>query len=186
MIIDTPRTRLRSWRLADRRAFAVLSADPEVMRGLGGPMDRVSSDAKLDRYIGAFERAGYCRWAIETRDGRFLGYAGLMPLSGGHPLAPGVDIGWCLTRGAWGRGYATEAAGAAMRDGFSRLALDQIVAYTAPDNRRSRAVMERLGMRRDPARDFTTRHYGPGVWRGFVWVARADANRADTGPGVIE
>lgn len=144
------------------------------MRDLGGPMDRPASDAKLDRYVAAFERDGFCRWAVETEAGGFLGYVGLTVLSNDHPLAPGVDIGWRLVRHAWGKGYATEAAGAALRDGFERLALDKIVAFTSPDNQRSQAVMERLGMRRDPARDFTTRFYGPNARRGLVWLARAE------------
>ena len=59
-----------------------------------------------------------------------------------------------LDRPFWGQGYATEAAAAALEDGFGRLGLDEIVAYTTPVNHRSRAVMARLGMSRDPDEDF--------------------------------
>lgn len=171
MILTTPRLRLRPWREEDRAAFAALAADPEVMRDLGGPLDRARSDAKLDRYRAAFDRHGFCRWAVETLSDEFLGYAGIMPLGPDHPVGPSVEIGWRLMRRAWGHGYATEAAGAALRDGFGRLGLAEILAYTAPANLRSQAVMARLDLRRDSSRDFTATYDGA-VWHGLVWVGR--------------
>jgi RimJ/RimL family protein N-acetyltransferase len=172
MVIDTPRTRLRPWRDADREAFAAMNAHPEVMLDLGGPMSRAESDAKLDRYVATFNRCGVCRLAVESRDGDFLGYAGVMPSREDHPLGPHFDIGWRLTRSAWSRGYATEVARAALHDAFTRVGLKEVLSYTAPDNRRSQRVMERLGMHRDPARDFTMDHDGGGAWHGLVWVTR--------------
>jgi RimJ/RimL family protein N-acetyltransferase len=65
-----------------------------------------------------------------------------------------VEVGWRLARAHWGRGYATEAARATVADGFERLGLAEIVSFTTPANLRSRAVMEKLGMRRDAADDF--------------------------------
>lgn len=176
MILTTPRLRLRPWREDDRDAFAALAADPEVMRDLGGPLDRARSDAKLDRYRAAFDRHGFCRWAVGSLADEFLGYAGIMPLGPDHPLGPGVEIGWRLMRRAWGHGYATEAAAAALADGFGRLGLAEILAYTAPDNLRSQAVMARLGLWRDPSRDFTAIYDGV-AWRGLVWVARPSTGR---------
>jgi RimJ/RimL family protein N-acetyltransferase len=172
MVIDTPRTRLRCWREADREAFAALHAHPEVMRDVGGPISRAASDAKLDRYAAAFNAYGFCRWAVESRDGRFLGYAGVMPSPAGHPLGPHFDIGWRLVRSAWGHGYATEAARAALDDVFTRVRLEEVVAYTGPDNLRSQAVMDRLRLRRDPTRDFTADYPGVGAWQGLVWMAQ--------------
>ena len=98
-----------------------------------------------------------------------------MPARPNHPLGPHVSIGWRLTRSAWGYGYATEAASAALRDGFARCGLTEVLAYTAPENRRSQAVMARLGLVRDPSRDFSWEE-GARTWHGLVWVAQAPAS----------
>ena len=94
-----------------------------------------------------------------------------------HPLGLHVQIGWRLMRHAWGFGYATEAAQAALSDAFVRIGLDAVVAYTAADNLRSQAVMTRLQMRRDPSRDFTTDYAAIKGWRGLVWEARRGGQR---------
>lgn len=171
-MIDTPRLRLRPWRESDKPAFARLCADPEVMADLGGVIDRAASDAKLERYAAAYDRVGFGRLAIESREGEFMGYCGVMPSQTAHPLGDHVEIGWRLMRAAWGGGYASEAARAALSDAFVRACLDEVLAYTGPDNIRSQAVMARLGLRRDAARDFTASYDGSPDWRGLVWVAR--------------
>jgi RimJ/RimL family protein N-acetyltransferase len=173
MSIDTTRLHLRSWREADREQFAALHADPEVMLDYGGPIGRAASDAKFDRYVAAFQRYGLCRWAIEHRSGEFLGYAGIMPGPEEHPIGLHYEIGWRLLRAVWGQGFATEAARAALEDGLTRVGLREVVAYTSAENLRSRSVMERLGMQRDPSRDFTATYDGLGNWRGLVWSVRA-------------
>jgi RimJ/RimL family protein N-acetyltransferase len=174
MVIDTPRTRLRCWGQTDRAAFAAMHADPEVMRDYGGPISRRESDAKLDRYAATYRQHGFCRWAVEGQEGAFLGYAGIMPSRPGHPLGPHFEIGWRLVRHAWGHGYATEAARAALDDAFIRVRLAEVIAYTSFENLRSQAVMDRLQLHRDPSRDFTADYGSIKGWRGLVWVARAD------------
>jgi RimJ/RimL family protein N-acetyltransferase len=171
VIIETARLRLRCWRRADQETFAEMNADPEVMLDLGGPICRADSDAKLDRYAAAFHEHGFCRWAVDSRGGDFLGYAGVMPSGPDHPLGPHFEIGWRLMRNAWGHGYATEAARAALNDAFGRVGLREVVAYTAPDNLRSQAVMDRLRLLRVPSRDFTADYGGGRAWSGLVWVA---------------
>ena len=147
-----------------------MNADPVVMADLGGPLDRSASDEKLKRYMQAYSDRGYGRWAVENREGEFLGYVGIMHVTEWHPLGAHDEIGWRFRRAAWGHGYATEAARAALQDGFERVGLEKIITYTASDNRRSQAVMTRLGLRRDPSLDFIA-EYDPGSrWTGLVWV----------------
>jgi RimJ/RimL family protein N-acetyltransferase len=171
VVIYSDRLRLRNWQDSDRDAFAALNAAPEVTQDLGGPLDRTDSDAKFDRYMAAFDRHGFCRWALEDSNGQFLGYTGVMPSRPGHPLGPHADIGWRLKRSAWGRGYATEAARASLRDVFERALLKEVLAYTSADNIRSRAVIERLKLQRTASLDYSE-PLGAGMWRGLVWVAR--------------
>jgi RimJ/RimL family protein N-acetyltransferase len=172
-MIATPRLRLQRWRDGHREPFAAMHADREVMFDLGGPIDRAASDAKLDRYASWFERHGFSRWAVEDDRGHFLGYAGVCPrLEPDHPLGPHIEIGWRFVRAAWGFGYATEAARAALDDVFARFKCPEILSYTAPENRRSRSVMERLGLQRDANRDFTVEQDGAEPWSGLVWLAR--------------
>jgi RimJ/RimL family protein N-acetyltransferase len=173
-VIRTERLRLRNWRESDRDAFARLNAAPEVTQDLGGPLDRTESDAKFDRYVAAFERHGFCRWALEDLSGRLLGYAGVMPSRHGHPLGPHADIGWRLVHAAWGRGYATEAAKASLHDAFERVRLKEVLAYTSADNVRSRAVIQRLKLQRAASLDYSE-PLGAGMWRGLVWIARPEA-----------
>jgi RimJ/RimL family protein N-acetyltransferase len=170
-VILSDRLRLRGWRDSDRDVFAALNADPDVSRDLGGPLDRAESDAKLDHYMAAFEHDGFCRWLVEDLNEQFLGYAGVMPSRSGHPLGHHFDIGWRLVRPAWGRGYATEAAKASLRDAFERVQLKEVLAYTSADNVRSQAVIKRLNMQRAASRDYSE-PVGKGTWRGLVWIAR--------------
>lgn len=154
-MIETERLVLRLWRDEDLLPFAQMCADEEVMRWLGGVLTKEDAQAYMDRASDAYARLGMARFAIERKaDGAFLGACGLMPSHPRLPLPPFIDIGWRLSRLAWGKGYATEAANAVMRDGFDRLELAEIVAITARINLRSRAVMQRLGMARDAASDF--------------------------------
>jgi RimJ/RimL family protein N-acetyltransferase len=172
MVINTPRTRLRCWEQTDGDAFAAMHADPEVMDDYGGPISRAESGAKLDRYAAAYRQHGFCRWAVEDKEGGFLGYAGIMPSRPDHPLGSHFEIGWRLVRHAWGCGYATEAAQAALDDVFIRAGLAEVIAYTSADNLRSQAVMNRLQLRRDLSRDFTADYDSIKGWRGLVWVAQ--------------
>lgn len=149
-----------------------MHADPEVMHDLGGPISQAESDAKFDRYDVAYMQHGLARWAVETHDRTFLGYTGVMPRSSSdHPLGPHVEIGWRFTRNAWGQGYATESARAALDNVFQNTELEEVLSYTGVDNLRSQAVMARLNLQRDAARDFTAEYEDVGAWRGLVWVA---------------
>ena len=172
-MIETARLILRPWRKADREPWAAINTNPEVSYWLGG-LDRAKSDAAVDRYVEQFQTAGFCRWALERRqDGALIGSTGIMPAR--NFVGEGAfEIGWRLARAAWGFGYATEAARAALADSFSRAGLEEIIAYTAKINARSQAVMERINMVRDPARDFehTVLAKGDPLRPHVVYVAR--------------
>lgn len=157
MILNAERVVLRSWSAQDREPLAAMLADPEVMHDYPLPLTRSESDAKLDRYQGALEQLGYGRMAVVGREsGEFLGYVGIMPVPPQHSaVGNGVEIGWRLVRRAWGQGIATEAAAAALKDGFERHRFPEVLSYTSPTNLRSQAVMKRLGLERRPERDFS-------------------------------
>lgn len=154
-MVRTDRLLLRSWRPADRQPFARMNADPEVMEFFVAPLSREESDAFVDRIEAGFAEHGFGVWAVEeTSTGAFIGFAGLLHQTFEASFTPAFEIGYRLARQAWGQGYATEAARAAVSFGFERAGLDEIVSMTAVGNLRSRAVMHRLGMTHDPADDF--------------------------------
>jgi RimJ/RimL family protein N-acetyltransferase len=149
------RTLLRRWREEDREAFAAMNADARVMEFFRSPLNRAESDAMVDRIEKHFGEHGFGLWAIAIPDGApFIGFAGLSVARFSAPFTPRVEVGWRLAFAHWGHGYATEAARLALGYGFGTLGLAEIVSFTSVTNHRSRAVMERLGMRRDPAEDF--------------------------------
>jgi ribosomal-protein-alanine N-acetyltransferase len=132
-----------------------MNADPEVMEFFPRVLTRGESDGLVERIEAGFERDGFGLWAVEVREtGEFVGFAGLNRVGFEAPFTPAVEVGWRLARAAWGNGYATEAGRAALAFGFERVGLAEIVSFTTVANHRSRAVMERLGMTRDPAEDF--------------------------------
>jgi RimJ/RimL family protein N-acetyltransferase len=149
-----------------------MQRDPDVMADLGGPSDENVSREKFERYSDAWKVNGISRWAVvDQPSGNFLGYAGVMfRADAEHPLGSHYEIGWRFCRNAWGRGLATESARQALGHAWSTINATEIVSYTAPDNIRSQNVMQRLGLRRDPDRDFTAR-YPKGDWTGLMWVA---------------
>lgn len=154
-MLETERLILRRWRSGDREPWAAMNADPEVMGYYERRLTVAESDARIERLEQHFDDHGFGEYAVERRaDGVFLGMVGLATLEAPIPLAPGVEAGWQLARHAWGQGYATEAARAAMDDGFARLGLKEIVAFTATTNLPSQAVMDRIGMTRRPDLDF--------------------------------
>jgi len=170
-MIETPRIRLHRWDDRHREAFAAMHADSEVMADYGEPFNRSESGEKFERYVAAQRDHGVSRWAVEDLDAAFLGYAGVMPrLSKDHPLGAHFEVGWRFVRPAWGRGYATESARAALRHAVQQVGLSEILSYTSPDNARSQAVMARLDLVRDPTRDFMTQTRSGKPWQGLVWV----------------
>ena len=161
----TERLLMRRWRDGDRPAFAAMNADPAVMEYFPSTRDRRESDAVVDRIEAHFDARGFGLWAVEIPGlVPFIGFVGLWTPSFEAHFTPAVEVGWRLAREHWGRGYATEAAEAAVAVGFDALGLEEIVAFTVPANFRSRRVMEHLGMTHDAADDFDH----PGITEGHA------------------
>jgi RimJ/RimL family protein N-acetyltransferase len=161
--LTTPRLRLRHWQPGDQAPLAALHADPLAMQFLPRTL---TADESRDFAAGA-ERAlaarGFGLWALElTGSGEFLGCAGLNEPSFAAHFVPCMEVLWRLLPRHWGHGYATEAARACIDFAFGELGRDEVVAFTVPANARSRAVMERLGMRHASAEDFDHPRLPPG------------------------
>ncbi|MDH5207216.1 MAG: GNAT family N-acetyltransferase [Burkholderiaceae bacterium] len=155
------RVTLRQWRNADHAAFAQLNADPVAMEFFPSTLSPEESDAMVQRCHDAIAERGWGFWCLEI-GGACAGFTGLNVPTFEAPFMPGVEIGWRLHPRYWGHGYATEAARLALDYGFGALRLQEIVSFTAVGNVRSRAVMERIGMRHDAAGDFDHPRLPPG------------------------
>jgi RimJ/RimL family protein N-acetyltransferase len=131
-----------------------MNADAEVREHFPNVLTREQSEASTARFQADLDRRGWGWWALEVKaTGEFIGFTGLDPVEEGMPFT-GVEADWRLARPAWGHGYASEAARAAVSFGFERLGLAEILAVTTAANLRSQAVMRRIDMTRDPADDF--------------------------------
>ena len=151
----TARLALRRFRPADRRPFAALNADPEVVRFIsnGRPLTRAESDTLLDAIEAHWDQHGFGLWCAAPREDpdACLGFVGLAVPSFLPAVMPAVEVGWRLARPAWGRGLATEGARAALDHAFGALRLESVISVIDPDNERSVRVAEKLGMRRGAA-----------------------------------
>ena len=146
---------IRNWSSADLGPFAAMNADPKVMAYFPAKLSRSESDAMVERIKADMRVNGFGFWAVEERSsGDFIGLVGLSRPRFNTDFTPCVEIGWRLTRESWGRGYATEAASKALDIGFAEHELSEIVSFTVPQNRRSRRVMEKLGMTHHSTDDF--------------------------------
>lgn len=155
MILETERLILRPWTQEDKKPFAAMNADAEVMRFFPSTVSEEQSNASVDRFIQHQADYSFCFWAAELKsDGRFVGFVGLQHVPDALECAPAVEIGWRLARNTWGQGLAPEGARAALRYGFNVLKLDEIVSLAPKLNKPSLRVMEKIGMTSNPAEDF--------------------------------
>ena len=156
-VIETSRLLLREWRESDKAPYAALNGDPVVMEHFPSTLTPEQSDEMVDRMRATWDARGYGLWAVEVKaDGRFIGFIGLSSPGWDAHFTPAVEVGWRLAKEAWGYGYAPEGARAALDYGFTNVDLprDEIVSFTTVGNAKSRRVMEKIGLTRDPADDF--------------------------------
>lgn len=141
--LSTERLTLRPLAPADAEAYAAVRFHPEVARWLppasADPVEAVR--ATIERFAAGWRQRRYAPWGV-FREGRLIGHGGLNYV----PEFDQTEVLWALHPDAWGRGYATELARAALGYGFDVLGLDLIFAITLPDNLASQAVMKRLGL----------------------------------------
>ncbi|HYB91722.1 MAG TPA: GNAT family N-acetyltransferase [Candidatus Binataceae bacterium] len=126
--------------------IARLYADARVMATLGGVMSEEQARERLAAMVEHWKQHGYGVWTLHTReDGRFAGRAGLRDVQ--IDGSAETELLYALRPEFWGKGIATEIARAVVRIAFDRLRIATLIAYTLPDNRASRRVMEKAGFR---------------------------------------
>ncbi|HYI48851.1 MAG TPA: GNAT family N-acetyltransferase [Allosphingosinicella sp.] len=166
--LETPRLTLRGWRPEDLAPYAAMMADPETARFItrkGLPYSEGQTWAEMALLVGHWQLLGHGMFVVEERaTGAFLGRVG--PLR--PPGYPGFEIAWGLAPAARGKGYATEAARAAIDWSFSRFPLDRIISLIHPRNTASRRVATRLGERR------TAGQFAPFQDLCDIWELRRD------------
>jgi RimJ/RimL family protein N-acetyltransferase len=147
--VNTARLQLRRFRNDDLDALAAVFAKPEVWRfPYGRGLSRSETEAFLNAQIASWESDRFGCWlAIERQTGATIGYLGLSIPTFLPEILPAVEVGWRLDPDAWGRGYATEGAAAALEQGFRHLGLREICSLPQTGNPASSRVCERLGMR---------------------------------------
>lgn len=144
---ETDRIQLRQWKTRDYADFAAMSNDPKVMEFFPKTLNREESDAIVEKCKSLISQNGWGVWAAELKATKeFIGIIGLHVPTAKLPSSPCVEILWRLATPYWGRGYATEAAWAALEVGFETLELEEIVSFAVVDNVASRGVMERIQM----------------------------------------
>ena len=156
MIFETARLLIRPWSADEAEAVFAIYRDPLVTRFLGNSTTQLNLDdsrAWLERIAArnATAAGGLGMWAVEVKaTGVPIGSIGLGPLDGG----PEIEIGYHLGRDAWGRGYATELAQAALHYGFTTLGLQRIIGVTFPENVASQRVLTKAGLRHQGRREY--------------------------------
>lgn len=168
MMIKTDRLLLRPWREEDFDPFAQLNGDTRVMEYFPSVLATEESDQMAKRMEAKIRERGWGFWAVSVQGvAEFIGFIGLNNVEKTTldvPFAPTVEIGWRIAFEHWGKGYATEGAKAALKYGFETLNLPEIVSFTAVQNKRSRRIMEKIGMHYDPKDDFEHPKLPEGNW----------------------
>jgi len=168
--LETERLTLANWEPDDWPAFHAIASHPEVMRYIatGAPWPEQQSRGFVERQMALYVAREFCLWKLTPREGGpLIGFCGLQPL----PETPEIEIGWWLARAYWGRGLATEAARAALHDGFTRVGLTRIVAIAQPANTASIRIMQKLRMQYEGMRE------ARGIPIVFYAVEQAAPNR---------
>lgn len=156
IITQSSRLSLRSWQEKDRDLFYEINSDPKVMDFFPSLRSREQSDALMDRINAMIEQTGFGFYALENRQtGEVIGFTGVAQTDlDPYIIKDTLEVGWRLAHRYWGMGYVTEAATAALKYAFEQSGVEEIVSFAVTNNKRSIAVMRRLGMTHRPDQDF--------------------------------
>jgi len=153
--LETDRLVLREWLPSDEAAMCAINSDLKVMEHFPALLSEAETRELINKFKLHFGKYGYGFYALEVKPTScFIGFAGLHNVAFDADFTPAVEIGWRLSSKHWGKGYATEAAKAAVNFAFNELKLKEIVAFTTINNKKSRRVMEKLGMTHHSKDDF--------------------------------
>ena len=154
-IIKTERLLLRAWHEEDANIFAEINQHPKVIEFLRGPLSLEEAKAFIKGANEHFQIHGFGLWAVaQKQTNTLMGFIGLNIPTFEAAFTPCIEIGWRFGYEHWGKGYAIEGARAVLKFAFEKLAINEIVAFTARDNFRSIQVMRKIGMQRDYNGDF--------------------------------
>jgi RimJ/RimL family protein N-acetyltransferase len=161
-MIETARLILRPFREGESDLLVAINNEPEVLEWMT-EWTLEDGISRVARYNQSSFDNGFGRMAaVRKSDGALLGSIGIMPAHESLPIAGQPEVGWRLTRAAWGQGYAVEGAHAALQNGFAKQGLTYVLATINAGNTRSQATASRLGMVRAPEFDFEHSEYPPG------------------------
>ena len=167
-ILETERLILREWTPEDAGVLFAMCGDAETMRHIGDGQAWQSIERAqvwLQRVSASYAERGYGPWAVvEKATGDVIGSCGYSFLT----KLSEIDFGYVFARPYWGRGFATEAARAAFRDGFERLGFTKVTANTDLEHHISRRVLEKIGFEYQGAR----RYEGDAVDSAFYEAQR--------------
>lgn len=149
-VLETERLILRLPQRGDFERYAEDRADPESTLHTSGVLSRPEAWRRFLQYSGAWMLQGFAMFSVvEKASGLWVGMIGPWQPEGWQ----GTEVGWSLHRSAWGKGYAFEAAAAAIDWSFDALGWIEVIHSIHPDNVRSQALAQRLGSRkRGPGR----------------------------------
>ncbi len=147
VIIETERLTLRHWKKEDTLPFIEMCADRKVMEFLSEPLSPEETRVTVKRIRDHFNKHSFGLYAIEqTETKTFIGFTGFMIPNFEHFFTPCVEIGWRIKSSEWKKGYATEAAKACLKYGFSELSFKKIYSFTSVHNLASQRVMQKIGL----------------------------------------
>jgi len=153
--LETDRLILRGWQCSDLASFADMNADPEVMKFFPSTRTQAESDQWVANLQGKIRETGFGPHVVSIKGGAdFIGFVGLSKVMFEAEFTPAIEIGWRLSREAWGNGYASEAAREALCFGFVGKGLEDIVSFAPKINLGSIGVMQKIGMKQDTKPEF--------------------------------